>query len=117
VKRRIRSLMVKFAVAFILWAAAVHGQEARVVRGTVKDQHGQILVGAVVQLENNTTLQFRSYITQTDGAYHFDGLSTSVDYELHARYSGATSKEYSLSKFDSHLHDTIDLTVHVPHHR
>ena len=46
----------------------------RMVEGVVLDQHSHPVAHAAVQLENDWTVQIRSYITQADGKYHFAGL-------------------------------------------
>jgi hypothetical protein len=51
-----------------LWA---QDYEPRSVAGIVTDSSNKPVDGAVVQLENQRTLEFRSYITQQGGKYHF----------------------------------------------
>jgi hypothetical protein len=67
--------------------------------------------GAVVQLKDTKTLQVRSFITQQDGAYHFAGLSTNVDYELKAEHEGASSGTKTLSVFDGRKNASINLKL------
>src|SRR5579862_6735155 len=73
----------------------------RMVQGAVMDVTGNPVEGAVVQIKNMKTLQVRSFITQKDGTYHFQGLNTNVDFELKALTSGAASPTRTLSTFDS----------------
>src|SRR5438128_4229407 len=73
----------------------------RSVQGTVTDANDAPVDSAVVQLKDSKTLQIRSFITKQDGAYHFFGLSTNVDYELKADHQGASSAAKTLSVFDS----------------
>jgi hypothetical protein len=54
-------------VPLLLWVAVLSAQETRAVRGTVKDQEGHVLTGAVVQIQNMASFNIRSYITQEDG--------------------------------------------------
>ncbi|MGA2327178.1 MAG: carboxypeptidase-like regulatory domain-containing protein [Bryobacteraceae bacterium] len=83
----------------------------RTVRGVVTGPYGMVLEGAVVRIKNTLTLRVRSYITQKDGRYRFQGLSPDVDYQLHANYRGATSPEKTVSRFDPRPIVEIDLRV------
>jgi protocatechuate 3,4-dioxygenase beta subunit len=88
-------------------------QQVRTIRGTVTDENGKALPGAVVQLQDTNTFRIRSYITESDGAYHFAELPPDLTYHLQARYAGALSKSRISSKFDSHKVDTVNLTIHL----
>ena len=72
---------------------------------------GNPLKGAVVRLENAWSLRVRSYIVQGDGVYRFRGLLPNVDYELKAKYLGATSRKKRLDRFDSRGEIVIDLEI------
>ncbi len=106
--RKLLSATVRF---LLLLSADALAQKARVVRGTVTDERGQVLVGAMVQLRNNTTLQIRSYITQSDGEYHFGLLSTDVTYKVQAIYKGTYGRSRAVSRFSSRALVTIDLVI------
>src|SRR5690348_13370127 len=67
--------------------------------------------GAVVQLKDTKTLQIRSYVTHDDGAFHFAGLSTNVDYELKAEHEGHSSGTKTLSNFDGRKTAVVDLKL------
>jgi hypothetical protein len=86
----------------------------RSVSGTVTDQNGNPVKGAVVLIENTALLRIRSYITQTDGKYHFTGLYWDVDYRLKAKYDGVKGPTKTLSQFDSHDDKVINLKVRAP---
>ena len=101
-----------FTVVALLcvFALSVNAQEnkklnedpnTRSVTGSVTDAGGAPVSGANVQLKDLKTLQIRSYVTHEDGAYHFAGLSTNVDYELKAEHDGHSSGTKTLSNFDS----------------
>ena len=109
----IRRARIISTVAFVLWVLAAWGQQVRSVRGTVTDQNGHVLAGAVVQIEDRTTFQIRSYVTRDDGRYHFDDLFSDLSYHLRANYSGVSSHSKILSKFDSDRVAVIDLTIHL----
>jgi hypothetical protein len=81
------------------------------VEGQVTDSAGNAIVGAVVQLKDTKTLQIRSFITQKDGAYHFAGLSTNVDYDLRAERNGAFSGSKTLSSFNGRKVATVNLKL------
>jgi hypothetical protein len=84
----------------------------RSVQGVVTDASSKPVTGAVVQLKDTKTLQIRSYVTKEDGAYHFAGLSTNVDYELKAATpAGQSSGTKRLSNFDSKKTATVNLQV------
>ena len=82
----------------------------RSVEGVVSDNSGPVS-GAVVQLKDTKTLQVRSFVTQKDGAYHFYGLSTNTDYELHATYQGTSSGTKTLTVFNTRKKAVVDLKL------
>ncbi len=86
----------------------------RSVQGVVTDEHDNLVEGAVVQLKNTKTLEIRSYITRSDGAYSFHGLSTNVDYQLKAEHQGRSSDVRTLSVFDSRRKAVINLKLKKP---
>ncbi|MGD0436184.1 MAG: carboxypeptidase-like regulatory domain-containing protein [Bryobacteraceae bacterium] len=91
--------------------ASEEDTDRRSVQGIVTDAAGNHVDKAVVQLKNTKTLQIRSFITETDGAYHFAGLSTDVDYELRAEHDGHRSPSKTLSVFNSKKVATINLKL------
>jgi carboxypeptidase family protein len=97
----------------LLSMTATAGPLIRRVSGTVTDQCGLPLKGAVVQIENTTLLGIRSYITPSGGTYHFSGLSLGADYRLNAIYQGAEGSPKTLSQFDSSDAKILNLEVRV----
>lgn len=83
----------------------------RSVEGKVYNSTGKIVVGAVVQIKDLKSLQIRSFITQSDGGYRFLGLSTESEYELSASYAGVSSKQRTLTVFNSHKRAVLDLKL------
>jgi hypothetical protein len=83
----------------------------RTIEGRVLNIQGASVPGAVVLLKDSKTLQVRSYIAQTNGTYHFFGLSTEVNYTLRAENQGMTSKQKTVSVFDSHRQVKLDLKL------
>jgi Carboxypeptidase regulatory-like domain len=87
------------------------GGDTRTVQGVVTSPEDMPVTGAVVQLKNTKTLQIRSFITQQNGSYFFNGLSTDVDYELKAESQGASSPVKTLSSFDSRKQAVLNLKL------
>ena len=83
----------------------------RSVEGLVTDASKQAVSGAVVLLKDTKTLQIRSFITDKDGKYHFTGLSTNVDYEIHAQREGDSSPTKRLDVFNTRQVATINLQL------
>jgi hypothetical protein len=88
------------------------GQDmVRSVRGTVTDENGKPLKGVPVQMKNLRSLEIRSFLTKDNGEFYFHGLSTDIDYELHAKYRNHMSSTKMLSKFDSRKDAVVDLKI------
>src|SRR5512138_1876035 len=105
-----RKLLAVAVAAFVLAVAipasaqrrdAKENANTRSVQGVVTDDGDNLLEGAVVQLKDTKTLRIRSFITRNNGSYHFQGLSTDIDYELKADHQGKSSQSKTLSSFDS----------------
>ena len=95
--------------------APVVGQNSgttRSIQGTVIGANRSPIAGAVVLLKDTKTLQVRSYIAQTDGRYHFYGLSTDINYQIRAEANGMTSKTKTVSVFDSHKIVKLNLKIY-----
>jgi len=73
----------------------------RSVQGTVFDADDKPVVGAIVQLKDDRTLQMRSYISKANGEYHFSSLKVDDDYEVEARNNHLTSGPKKISVFDN----------------
>lgn len=113
-KIALASMLATLALAFSLPAQDKRANEdptSRSVEGIVSDPGNKPVEGAVVQLKDSKTLQIRSFYTTADGAYHFSGLSTSVDYELKAEHNGVSSGTKTLSNFDNRKTATINLKL------
>ena len=90
------------------------GQAVRVVQGVVRDSNDQLQANAVVYLQDQKSLEVRTYITEADGHYRFGQLSSEVDYQLWAEYKGHKSKTRSISSFDSKKQFNFDLKIETP---
>jgi len=86
----------------------------RSVQGTVFDGADKPVVGAIVQLKDVRTLQMRSYITKTNGEYHFSSLKIDDDYEVEARNNHLTSGPKKISIFDNRKIVIQNLTADKP---
>jgi hypothetical protein len=73
---------------------------SRSLRGTVTDDAGRPLQGALVTLTDGKTKQKLTFITKNDGRYSFSDLSFTIDYELSARYQNLVSSTRRLSQYD-----------------
>jgi hypothetical protein len=115
-----KALRLFLVVALLAAVPAAFGQgkkkgdssnDTRTVQGVVSSPEDMPVAGAVVQLKNTKTLQIRSFITQPNGSYFFNGLSTDVDYELKAESQGASSPVKTLSSFDSRKAAVLNLKL------
>ena len=108
-------LAMAASLAAMLFSTLLIGQNddtgTRSVQGVVTDASGKPVAGAVVQLKDTKSLQIRSYRTEADGAYHFSGLSTNVEYELEARNDGVTSGKKTLTVFNTQKVATVNLQL------
>ena len=103
------------SIAILLFTAALIAQNedtgTRSVQGVVTDASGKPVTGAFVQLKDTKSLQIRSYRTETDGAYHFAGLSTNVEYELEAKNDSVSSGKKTLTVFNTQKVATLNLKL------
>ena len=86
-------------------------ENVRSVQGVVRNANEQPQESAVVKLKDTKSAQVRSFVTQTDGAYRFYGLSTNIEYQIWADHGGMTSNQRTLSVFDSRRQILLDLKV------
>ncbi len=86
----------------------------REITGFVRDQRGEPVRGAFVEIENTRTFQVRLFITQVSGEYRFLDVDANQDYKVDALYQGHWSKARSVSRFDSHNPKVVELTVDRP---
>ena len=103
-------------IVLVIFAALVCGlaQSApRSVRGIVVDRRASPLPAAFVQIEDEASLEIRSFVTLKDGAYYFMDLDPDRDYRLRARYRNVWGPARTLSRFDSRKGATVDLKIDV----
>jgi len=89
-------------------------QSVRVVQGNVLNSDSQPLANAVAYLQDQKTLEVRTFITEADGHYRFGQLASDVDYQLWAEFKGRKSKTRAISSFDSKKQFNFDLKVDTP---
>jgi len=117
--------VIALAAAALLVSAGLMGQEQtrkekreeaklRNVMGMVVDAQDQPANGAVVQLKDMRTLQVRSFITQSDGAYHFTGLRPDIDYQITAKFGDMTAAARTLSIFDNRKEAVLNFKLDKP---
>jgi carboxypeptidase family protein len=73
---------------------------SRFLKGTVTDDSGKPLAGALVTLTNKSTNDKLTFITKKDGRYNFSDLKFTTDYEVVARFKDMQSEPRKLSQYD-----------------
>ena len=73
---------------------------SRFLKGTVVDESGKPLEGALVTLTNTKSNEKTTFITKKDGRYNFADLSFTIDYGLQAKYKNQESASRKLSQYD-----------------
>jgi hypothetical protein len=79
---------------------------SRTLHGTVTDETGQPMAGALVTLTDDSTKDKLTFITKKDGKYNFADLSFNKDYEVIARLQSQVSTPRKLSQYD-HTADMV----------
>ena len=108
-----------FAMAALLcafqWSTDKKSKErdrsVRTLSGEVRLPDDTLVDGAVVQVKNLKTLQIRSFITQKDGKYNFQNLSSSVDFEVRANWKDYASPKRLLTVYDTRLDAVINIQL------
>ena len=73
---------------------------SRTVSGTVTDDTGQPLEGALVTLLDVKSNERRTFFTKKDGRYIFEDLAFTTDYEVVAKWKKLVSETRKLSQYD-----------------
>jgi hypothetical protein len=110
VKRRIKTFVL-LTVCFVAVAVVAIASQGRVISGTVTDENGEPVEGAVVKLSSPSVVAVRSAITRDDGTYHFSGLNGRIDYYLRARHEDRQSRRHKVSRFSGGDEHTVDLRL------
>lgn len=115
-----RTILVCLVLATIPGANFAFGQSRkekaeeaakRSIEGVITTDADAAAEGAIVQLKDMKSLQVRSFVTKTDGKFHFFGLSINNDYEVKAELQGTSSKTRTLSVFDQRKKAIMDLKL------
>lgn len=101
--------LLLFAGVLLAWAQS--NDNLRAVEGIVRDSSGAPVNGAIVQLKDTKSLQIRSFITRENGAYVFQGLKKSVEYELKAKFKDRESKPKILTIYDDRERATLNIDL------
>ena len=104
-------LLVSAWVAAQRPASSKGEPQMKSVTGQVVDGADRPIPNAVVYLKNTKTLAVKTFISQDDGSYQFNGLSPNADYDLHAEANGQRSDNKTISQFDSRTNVTIHLKI------
>ena len=107
--RRYSRLCLSRALCVLLLTGPPAFSAARNIVGTVYYRGGEPASGAAVELEDKTTLEVVSRLTDKDGKFHFAGLSQDKDYNLRATKVGYWSKPHVISRFSSKTTETVNL--------
>ena len=102
----------KIALPLIL-LMPLASQDTRIVTGTVRNQEGRSLAGAVVQMMNMDSQQVWSNVTKSDGTYRFAAVEFAQDYRLQAKYQNYSGGIRHLSKYDWRPSAVINLRVDI----
>jgi hypothetical protein len=94
-------LIVCFLAALGAMLGASPAQNLRVIQGRVVGSNDQSVQNAVVYLEDQKSLEVKTYITGADGKFRFGQIGSDVDYQVWAKYQDHKSKTKSISSFDS----------------
>jgi hypothetical protein len=73
---------------------------SRTVSGTVTDDTGKPLEGALVTLKEVKTNERKTFFTKKDGRYIFEDLAFTEDYEVTAKWKTLVSEARKLSQYD-----------------
>ncbi len=107
------SILVLIAIfmvqMFALAAAAQSG--ARTLQGKVLSNSDKPLSGAIVYLKDDRSNSIRSFISTSDGSYHFGQLSRDADYQVWARYKNDKSDTKGISAYDSREKVVINFRI------
>ena len=110
-KRKLLGTLLLATAVFSVSALAQSSDNLRAVEGTVTDSGGTAVNGAIVQLKDTKTLQIRSFITRENGAFVFQGLRKSVEYEVKAKFKDRESKSKLLTIYDDRQRAQVDLKL------
>lgn len=104
----LRRFLTLAALHLALFGVAAQAAD-RAVEGHVYYKGGEPAREAAVQLEDRSTMQVVSRITDRDGHFRFIGLNPDRDYEIRAVKNNHASGSHSISRFSSRSVEKVDL--------
>ena len=87
---------------------------SRTVIGTVTDDTGRPLEGALVTLTEVKTNEKKTFFTKKDGKYTFDDLAFTEDFQVQAKWKTLISDPRKLSQYDHNAKVVRLLQVKTP---
>lgn len=112
-KLAIRSALLLSLLLPLLALQAGAQSSSKTVQGKVLSSKDTPISGAVVYLQDGKTNSIRSFISTSDGSYHFGQLAADTDYQVWARYQSEKSDTRSVSSYDSRAKVVINLRIKV----
>lgn len=85
----------------------------RTLTGSVLDRQKEPLKGAIVEVQNESTMTIVSYITDANGSFSFKRLSADTDYRVTATYRGRKTKPRELSHFSSNPNPVVKFIIQL----
>ena len=92
-------------------AAKKHPPPTKTVQGEVFDNAGKPIVGAAVELTDETANKKYGVYSEAGGRYRFTGLTPTHDYAVKATYRGRKSEVRHASSLDDRAIMVLNLTV------
>lgn len=99
------------SVPFFTKKNAKQNETVRIVRGTVLDEAGKPVSGAIVEVKDVRTSKSRTYTTKDDGQYRFDDLLRKNDYEFKASTRDAASPVRRVTQFSQSADMIVNLQL------
>lgn len=110
----IRSILL-VSILIPLMASPARAERAqsstKTLQGKVLSSSDKPISGAIVYLQDSKTNGIRSFISTSDGSYHFGQLGADTDYQIWARYKNVKSDTKGVSSYDSRSKVVINLRI------
>lgn len=106
-------VLIAFFIVPIFALSAGAQTSARTLQGKVLSNSDKPLSGAIVYLKDERTNSIRSFISTSDGSYHFGQLARDTDYQVWARYKNTKSDTKGVSSYDSRNKVVINFRIKV----
>jgi hypothetical protein len=114
--RWLATTVVCMVAGMLLYAVPAWSQQQphstlRNLTGIITDSGHEPIRGAIVELQNGTTNEVVTFITDASGRYNFKRMDGSTDYQVWVLFRGHRSATRNISKFDDHMAKVINFTV------